>query len=448
MTVSEKLAQFVLDTGYSDISQKSVDYTKRLTLSTLGSMSWGSTLPAGKIVIKLIKEWGGTPEVGVIGGGFKTSLPNAILAGGNFGHASEWEGDSRPESVGLFTVVPVAFALGEKLGLSGKDVLAATIVGHEVQARIGLACVPATERGFFSVPVFGTFGAAASAAKLLKLDKKQIMVALSIAASQAAGTIRQSSTMSHFVETGFSARNGLVAAMLAKEGFTADTDIFEDTSHGVGFGSAVAGKEGYEIEKATKDLGKPFRVDLIDTKHYPCHSQQQRALDGVLQLVNEHDIAYEEVESVEIELKSDVHEIDSLDPPDGESARFSIQHGVAGALLEHAVGRDTFTDKKAVDPRFKEARRKVKLIVPPEPIDADKITIKLKNGKDYSISVKSWKGHYTSPLTTEELLAKFRDATGNTLSPNQAERSIELVLNLDGLKDVAELMKVITFPRQ
>ena len=108
--------------------------------------------------------------------------------------------------------------MAEKLGLSGKDVLAAIIVGHEVQARIGLACVPATERGFFSVPVFGTFGAAASAAKLLKLDKKQIMVALSIAASQAAGTIRQSSTMSHFVETGFSARNGLVAAMLAKEG--------------------------------------------------------------------------------------------------------------------------------------------------------------------------------------------------------------------------------------
>jgi len=409
-------------------------------------MLWGSTLPAGRIVIKLIKEWGGTPEVGVIGGGFKTSLPNAALAGGNFGHASEWEGDSRPESVGLFTVVPVTFALAEKLGLSGKDVLAATILGHEVQARIGLACVPATERGFFSVPVFGNFGAAASAAKLLKLDKKQIMVALSIAASQAAGTIRQSSTMSHFVETGFSARNGLVATMLAREGFTADTDIFEDTSHGVGFGTAVAGKEGYEIEKATKDLGKPFRVELIDTKHYPCHSLQQRALDGVLQLVNEHDIAYEEVESVEIELKSDVHEIDSLDPPDGESSRFSIQHGVAGTLLEHAVGRDTFTDKKAVDPRFKEARRKVKLIIPPKPIDADKITIKLKNGKEYSISVKSWKGYHTSPLTTEELLAKFKDATGNTLSPNQAERTIELVLNLENLEDVAELMKIITFP--
>lgn len=448
MAVSEKLAKFVVETGYNDIPQNSIDYTKRLTLSTLGSMLWGSTLPAGKIVIKLIKEWGGTPEVGVIGGGFKTSLPNAALAGGNFAHASEWEGDSRPESVGLLTLLPVTFALAEKLGCSGKDILEATILGHEVQARIGLACVPATERGFFSVPVFGNFGATTVAAKLLKLDAGQIMVALSIAASQAAGSIRQSATMSHFVETGFAARNGLVAAMLAKEGFTADVDILEDTSHGVGFGSAVAGKEGYQLEKVTQDLGKPFRVELIDTKHYPCHSQQQRALDGTLQLVNKHDIPYEDVESVAIELKSDVHEIDSLDPPDGESSRFSIQHGVAGALLEHSVGRDTFTDKKAVDPRFKEARRKVKLIVPPESVDADKVTVKLKDGKEYNISVKSWKGHYTSPLTTEELVAKFQDATGSTLSASQVDRVIELMLNLDNLKDVTELIKIITFPGQ
>lgn len=449
MGVSEKLARFVVDTSYNDIPQKSVSYTKQLTLSTLGSMLWGSTLPAGKIVTKLIKEWGGVPEAGVIGGGFKTSAPNAALAGGNFAHASEWEGDSRPESVGLLTIIPVVFSLVEKLGLSGKDVLEATIIAHEVQARIGLACLPATERGFFSVPVFGNFGAAIATTKLLKLNVEQIPVAISIAASQAAGTIRQSTTMTHFVETGFPCRNGMIAAMLAKEGFTADVDILEDTSRGVGFGSAVAGKEGYHIEKVTEDLGKPFRVELIDTKHYPCHSQQQRALDGILQLVSEHNIAYEDVESAEIEVKPVVaHELDSLDPPDGESSRFSIQHGVAGALLKGKVERETFTDENAVNPKFKEARRKVKLIVHPEwtSEQPDIVTIKLKDGKEYSTSVKSWKGHYTSPLTHEELVAKFKDATSSTLSPSQADRSIELVLNLETLKDVSELMKILTFP--
>lgn len=449
MGVSERLARFIINTDYSDLPSKSVNYTKELTLSVLGSMLWGSTLPAGRIVTKLVREWGGVPEAGVIGAGFKTSVPDAALAGGSFGHASEWEGDSRPESVGLLTLVPVVFSLGEKLELSGKDILEATIIGHEVQARIGLACLPATERGFFSVPVFGNFGAAVAAAKLLKLDEKQITVALSIAASQAAGTLRQSTTMAHFVETGFPCRNGIVASQLAKEGFTADVDIFEDSKRGVGFGTAVAGKEGYHIGKVTEDLGKPFRVELIDTKHYPCHSQQQRALDGVLQLVSEHNIAYEDVESAEIEVKPVVaHELDLLDPPDGESSRFSIQHGVAGALLEGKVGRDTFTDEKAVDSKFKEARRKIKLIVHQEWVNQqpDIVTVKLKNGIEHSISVKAWKGHYTSPLATKELIAKYKDATGNTLSPGQSDRSIELVLNMEKMKDASELMKILTFP--
>ena len=86
-------------------------------------MLWGSTLPAGKIMVNLIKEWGGTSEVGVIGYRFKTSLPNAALATGTFAHASEWEGDSRPESVGMMSIMPVILTLGEKYGISGKYML-------------------------------------------------------------------------------------------------------------------------------------------------------------------------------------------------------------------------------------------------------------------------------------------------------------------------------------
>lgn len=449
MGISKRLAEFVINTGYGDLPSKSINYTKDLTLSVLGSMLWGSTLPAGRIVTKLVREWGGVPEAGVIGAGFKTSVPDAALAGGNFAHASEWEGDSRPESVGLLTLIPVVFSLGEKLGLSGKEILEATIIGHEVQARIGLACLPATGRGFFSVPVFGNFGAAVAAAKLLKLDEKQITVALSIAASQAAGTLRQSTTMTHFVETGFPCRNGIVASQLAKEGFTADEDIFEDNKRGVGFGTAVAGKEGFQIEKITENLGQQYRVDLIDTKHYPCHSLQQRALDGILKLIKEHKTLNDDTAKVTIEVGPLVaHELDLPDPPDGESSRFSIQHGAAGALLEGSVGRDTFTDEKAVDSRFREARRKVELIVHPEWVsqEPDIVTLKLKNGKEYSTSVKSWKGHYTSPLTTEELTAKYKDATADTLSPSQSDRSMELVLNLEKVDNVAELMKILTFP--
>ena len=452
MTVTEKLARFVVDTSYDDLPQETVNYAKKLALSNLGSMVWGSTLPAGKIVIKFVKEMGGVSEAGVIGGGFKTSAPNAALANGNFAHAAEWEGDSRPEMVSAMTLFPVVFPLAEKLGSSGKDVLAATIIAHEIQSRIGLACLTATGRGFFAVPVFGNFGATVITAKLLKLNVAQITVALGITASQAAGTLRQHSTMTHFVETGFACRNGVMAALLAKEGLTADTNILEDTSHGVGFGSAVAGKEDYHIERVTEGLGEQFRTDLIDTKNFPCHSLQQRPLEAALHLVKEHNISYDEVAGVEVEVNpGTAHEIDLLEPSDGEHTRVSLQHGIAGVLLEKKVGRDTFTEEKLADSKFKEARQKIKLIAHPEwpikwPEGFDIVTIKLKNEKKYSVKWEAWRGYHKTPMTVDELVAKYKDATGDVLSPNQADRSLELVLNLENLKDVSELMKIVTFP--
>ena len=454
MPVTEKLAQYAVDTKYDDIPEKTIQYAKELALSNIASMTWASTLPAGKIVIGMVKEMGGTPEAGVIGGGFKTSAVNATLANGSFAHTAEWEGDSRPEMVGAMTIFPVVFPLGEKLGLSGKDVLEAAIVAHEIQARIGLACLPATERGFFAVPVFGNFGAAAATAKLLKLDVGQVTTAISIAASQAAGTLRQHSTMAHFVETGFACRNGVMAAMLAREGINADTNILEDSDRGVGFCTAVAGKEGFHIEKLTESLGREFRTDFIDTKHYACHSQQQRPIEAVLHLLKKHDISYDDIASVEVEVNQGIaHEVGLIDPPDGEHTRVSIYHGIAAAMLEGKIGLDTFTEEKRVSPKFKEARSKVKLTIHPEwpnnwPEGYDIITARLKDGKEYSTKWETFKGYHKTPLSREDLIAKFKDGTRNVLSPSQADRVMELVLNLEKVNDVSELMNILAFPSQ
>jgi len=452
MTVTEQVAGFVVDTDFNDIPPKTVQYAKELALCNLGSMIWGSTRPAGQIVTKFVRDIGGTPEVGVIGGGFKTSLPNAALANGNFAHSSEWEGDSRPEMVGVMTVFPVVFPVAEKAGASGQDVLAAAIIAHEVQSRIGLACLPATGRGFFAVPVFGNFGATVATAKLLKLNVNQILNAFGIVASQAAGTLRHHSTMTHFVETGFACRNGVTAALLAGEGINADTNILEDGALGLGFGSAVTGKEDYHIEKVTAGLGKEFRFDLLDTKVFPCHSLQQRPLEAALHLVKENSIASDDVASVEVEMSPGaVHELDLLEPPDAEHTRVSLQHGIASVLLENRADRHVFTEDKRVDPKFKETRKKVKLIARPDwttpwPEGFDVVTIKMKNGQEHSVKWEAWRGYHGTPMTVDEVMAKYRDGTAEVLSKAQADRSIELVLNLDKVKDISELAKIITFP--
>jgi 2-methylcitrate dehydratase PrpD len=355
--------------------------------------------------------------------------------------------------VGVMTIFPVVFPVAEKLGRSGKEVIEASIIAHEVSSRIGLACLPATDRGFFAVPVFGAFGAAIAAAKLMKLSTEQVMVAISLAASQAAGTLRQHDSMTHYVETGFPCRSGVMAAMLAEAGFSADMNILEDTNHGVGFCTAVAGKDGFRIEKVTEGLGKESRFELLDTKHFPCHSYQQRAIEAAMDVMMKNNIVYKDIESVTVEMKPMfVRQLDLADPTDMEHARVSVQQGVAGAILGKSVGVDTFTEMAATSAEFKEARQKVKLVGRPEwekhgLNDFEIVTIKLKNGKIYtSPKWESWRGHHSTPFTREELLAKFKNATGDTLSPRQIERAIELVLDLDNLKNVNELMKILTFP--
>ena len=452
MTVTQKVANFVVETRYDDLPRTVLQYAKRMALSNLTSMIWGSTLPAGKIVTNFIREMGGASEAGVIGSGFKAPPVNAALANGTFAHAAEWEGDSRPEMVGLMTVFPVVFPLAEKLCASGQDVLEATIIAHEVQSRLGLACLPATGRGFFAVPVFGNFWATVAAAKLLKLDPEQVRMAFGIVTSQAAGTLRNHSTMTHFVETGCACRNWVTAAILAKAGINADSGILEDDRIGVGFGSAVAGKDAYEIDKVTEGLGKKFRTELIDTKIFPCHTNQQRPLAAALYIVKAHNISYDDVKSVEVEVNPGVaHEIDLLEPPDGEHTRVSVQHGIEAVLLEGKVDTDTFTDSKLVDTRFKEARSKVKVISHPEwkekwPEGFDIVTIKLKDGTAHSAKWDTWKGYHRSPMNVDELIHKYREGTKNVQSPKRAERCIELVLNLENVTDITELAEIITFP--
>lgn len=451
MNVTEQIARYVAETSYADLPSKTVQYAKQLTLTNLASMLWGSTLPAGKLIIKFVKDVGGTPEAGVVGGGFKTSLPNAALANGTFAHAVEWEGDSRPEMVAAMTLFPVVFPVGEKVSASGADVLAAVIIAHEVQARLGLACLTATERGFFSVPVFGSFGAAVATARLLKFSAEQITRAIGITASQAAGTIRQHSTMAHFIETGFACRNGVTAALIAREGATADTNIWADTKLGIGFGTAAAGQD-YHIEKITEGLGKEYRTEFIATKHFPCHSLQQRPLEAALHLVAEHNISDDDVESVTVDVNpGTAEEVDRVEPPDGEHTRVSLQHGIAGVLLERSAGREIFTDEKLVDPRFKEARKKVKLVPHPEwpeqwPEGYDIVTIKLKSGEEHSTKWEAWRGYHQTPMTVDELIAKYKDASTDVLSASQVDRSVELVLNLEKVKNIAELTDIVCFP--
>ena len=444
---TREIAEWVHRTGYKEFDQELIDYSKILALSHLGMTVAGTAMPFGKIVLQYIKDHKCSPEAGVMGGGFRTLAEYAALANGAFSHITELEDDSFPDGNYSCGSWPTILAIGEKLKLSGKDVIEAFIVGYEVASRIGVASQKAITKGYLNAAGCLTIGSAAMAAKLLRLDVEKTIHALSLAASQATGIARQTGAGAHVIESGFAGRNGICSAMLARLGFTGSPTILE--------GHAGFMDLWTELPDFDLPLGEGgYRVMQIGIKKYPCCYLQQRNIDGVLDLIAEHNISWDDVESIEHEINHTVSlYLKYPQPETGEDARFSVEHSTVACFFEKQVFLSSYTDEKARDPKYKEARKKVKVTVHPEwpngyfAFDSP-LTIRLKDGREYKKICVSARGDPSKRLGVDEIKKKYLDCMdfAGSFSKEATEKAAEMALALDEIKDVSELMSLLTFP--
>ena len=443
--ITSRLTQFVAETSYEDFPPETIKLAKELILHCLGGALGGTKEPSSQIIIDFVKEIGGTPEAGVMGTGFKSSVINAAFVGGFTTHAIEVEDGSWPGASSPITVVPVVFALAEKIGVTGKDIIESFVIGFEVQGKLAAAASSsASDRGVSTLTTIGALGAAAGAARMLKLDISTIKNALGIAASQAAGLTDCSvGNMTHYFQSGASCRNGLTAAQLAKAGFNANTHCLEMKN---GLLDVLCGENAYNLGDITEGLGAPFHIQQVRVKKYPSCTLNHRIIDGVLALVREHDISYEQVDCVEVEANSALPRILIYpEPMDAEEAQFSLQYNVAAAILERKLDLEEFTEEKVSDPKRREFMRKVRLIVHPEWESVglmggtNPIVIKLKDGKQFSRDCVYAIGGPEERLPTAELSALFRPMARRVLSEKDVVRVEELVLDLENIGDLTEL---------
>jgi 2-methylcitrate dehydratase PrpD len=267
-------------------------------------------------------------------------------------------------------------------------------------------------------------------------------MALGIAAFQAGGLIANVGTMAHVLELAVAARDGIEAAELAKKGLTSHPDIIETPQ---GFCDALIEEGGYDIGKMTRDLGKTFQIvnPGISIKKYPCCYRSHRALDALFNITTEHHISYNDIDRVVVDLNLyDSYLMKFPDPQNGEEAKFSYPHILGSAVMKGRVWLDSFTDASAVDHRYREARKKVDVVIhhewPPGRVDArTPVTIKLKDGRTFSKEINS-----PREPTLDQLLDRYREAAGSLLTMDQAEKSIDLLLNMEKVKDVSEIMNL------
>ncbi|MBI2831791.1 MAG: MmgE/PrpD family protein [Chloroflexi bacterium] len=444
------LAKFILDTGYKDIPKATIEFSKQLILHCVGGCLGGTTVPSSKTIIDFVKTTGGAPEAAVMGAGFKSSAVNAAFVGGFTPHAIEVEDGSWPGAASPITVVPASFALAEKLNLTGKDIIESFVIGFEVQGKMAAACPGGHTKGVSLLAAMGAFGAAAAAARLMKLDLPQTLNTLAITASQAAGLTDASAGFgTHYFQSAASCRNGLTAALFAKAGLNGHPKALE-MKHGLL--ELLCGETGYKPEMITGNLGKPWHVMEIRVKKYPICTLNHRIIDGVLTMVNQHDIKPEQVENIEVGVNSALPRILAYpEPKNQDEAQFSLPYTVTAAVMARKVDMDELTNAKVNDPKRKEFMRKVKTVVHPE-WDADVTTttnpylaginpvaIRLKDGREYRKDCAYARGGPEEPLAPEEMVAMYKPLAKLVLPDKDVEKTADMMMNLEKLTDLKEL---------
>lgn len=449
-TTTREIAEFVHATRLKDMPAEIVDYAKLLGLSHVGMNLAGTRMKAGQLVIDYVKRRGGPAEAGIFGTGRRAPVEYATIANANSAHATELEDDSFPETMYSCGHWPAVLALGEKYELTGERVLEALILGYEVAAQLGLALDKGMKKGWASWASLGTIGNGVAAAKLMNLDVKQTTAAISLAVSQSAGLLKQTGSGAHIIEAGFAGRNGICAAELASMGYTGQPDILEG-SHG--FGELYADTPRFDLP-----LGIDYRIYHVGIKKYPCCFFMHRNMDGMLELINEHQIKWDDVENVEHGINVTHAQILKYESPDSaEQARFSLPHSTVACFMDDTVFLGSFSDEKALNPDWIKARGKVRVTVhedwPKGGVEAfdSPVIIRMKDGRVFEKLCHDSPGEPdNSRFGSSEVLAKFRKCIdfAGAYSDREIREVEQKMLDLDVMKDLSGLFSLLTFPKR
>ncbi|SDL62895.1 2-methylcitrate dehydratase PrpD [Modicisalibacter muralis] len=446
MNITREIAKRTVETSFQDLQGGDVEYSKTLAMSALGAMIAGPYCPGGDIITRYVKRAGGTKEATVPGAGFKAPVEMAALASGTYAHATEYEDDSFPEAVSSYTLFPAILALAEHLGSSGKEVIESFVLGYEAQARIGLACRPARKQGYMVLSLAGSIGCAVSAAKLLGLNASQTANAISIAASQASGIGYQTGTMAHIIEMGFSPRNGLTAALLANDGFTGKQDVLEAPR---GLFNMITCGQVSEPERILLDWGKPYRINEVGIKFYPCCYHLQRLIETTLEVKQEMGLAADDIEEIVVHVNAFFPTVVQHPEPANEiEAQFSLPHVLAIAMLEERVIPAGFAMDKIKDPAFADFRTRVKTIVHEEwgwnPHGwVPEIIYRLRDEHEVVRRPERVRGQPPELLGFDECIPKYRGCVEGVLAEADIARSIDLLKDLEQCEDMGELMRTV-----
>jgi len=448
MNVTAKIAEFVVNAKYETIPLKALETGKLAVRDCLGVALAGSKEEDAKICAEIARQEGAKEEASVIGQGFKSSALQAAFANGTAAHAMDFDHSFTLMGQPTAPIIPAVLALGESLGVSGRQLLEAYATGFEVTGKLAHSLRDSKHDGWHAPSTLGSFGAAAGCAKLLGLNAAKIEMALGIAASMASGVVSNFGTMTKPLHVGLGARNGVLAAKLAQGGYTANAQAIEA---GMGFYKVFHGETAIHTE-AVEELGKSYALesDGIRIKPYPCGGLTHQAIDTVLDFRAKHGVTAEMVESIDVDVMRHTFErIIFKVPQNGIQGKFCMPYLLARAIIDGRVFIDAFTDAAVRDPKVLKLAERIQMRLDNNLPSRDlgsrpcRVTLRLKNGQTYSREVQHSKGGPEFPMTADELKTKFTDCARQTLSEASTQRALDDLNRLETLPDIRPLCQLL-----
>lgn len=443
-TASQILASYANSLKYEDIPAEVLARAKACILDTIAVASFGASLPWCRIVNEYSVRNSAPGKASVLGTNLKVAAPFAALANGAAGHAFEMDSLVQPgvgAHIGTALLAP-GLAVAQELGSSGRDLLTAFVAGSEILYRVGDASRHSPEKvGFHSPGLTGVFGGAITVGRLMKLDNARMAQALGIGGSLCSGLLEFSKSGGGMVKRlhlGRAAEGALMAATLARDGFTGPAQVFEGK-----FGFFNVFCDEVDPPRLTAGFNSTWHSMKIMMKRYPCHITAHMPVTAVLEIKAAHNISGDDIESIAVvssEKMVSHHNI--LEPQDITMAQYSTPFCVALAFYKEPRDPKEFSDAAIADPKIRALCRKVTLSADTELTKdntlATRMIIKLKNGKVITHETLEFPGMPRRPLTDAELREKFdRVVTG--IPPAKAARLFEQFAALETVKDISAL---------
>lgn len=460
--VTASAVEFIEQASYDSLSSEALRIGRRCIIDTLGLYLAGGLEDSVRMLAADALETGGRAEALLIGHG-QARVPAALAARvlGTAGHAHDWDDtqvSSDPRHVyGLLThpsVPPLTAALvmSQRLGgVDGKRFMLAFQAGFEVECKISEWMTPRHyRRGHHSSGTVGTFGAAATTAKLLGLKGAQVAHALGIAASFAAGIRCNFGTMTKPLHVGRASENGVTAALLAARGFTADPAALDGAW---GFFQVMG--EGLSEEKLPQGFGETLTIvePGISIKPYPSGILTHQSMDAMLALVLKHDLKPEQVERIRFFAGKNI--LEPIRYPLAQNhlqAKFSMPALLSMIVLCRRASHHEFSDAFVAGPAMQDMQKRTEVLGDPE-IDArgyDKIRSRIEVETRDGRTLVQWaderyRGGPGNPISDADLEAKFRMCAEGAIADAAQDKLLGLAWEVDRLPQIETLIDQLVF---